>query len=136
MKNRTLIKLAWIHAAICTVLGIVIFLAHLIDSAAKGIVADLRPFLLSFGLIAFAAITVIWLKLYKQDRAVRTRSVVGFLSIMSVLPTAFLLLIILAGLLRHWRGGLVIGGAESQLVKPRTLAIVLEMKGNPEHGGM
>lgn len=136
MKNRTLIKLAWIHAALCTLLGIVIALAHLIDTAAKGIAADLRPFLLSFGLIAFAAITVIWLKLYKQDRAVRTRSVVGFLSIMSVLPTAFLLLIILAGLLRHWRGGLVIGGAESQLVKPRTLAIVLEMKGDHEHGGM
>lgn len=134
MKNRTLIKLAWIHAALCTLLGIVIALAHLIDTAAKGIAADLRPFLLSFGLIDFAAITVIWLKLYKQDRAVRTRSVVGFLSIMSVLPTAFLLLIILAGLLRHWRGGLVIGGAESQLVKPRTLAIVLEMKGDSNHG--
>ena len=136
MKNRTLIKLAWIHAAICTVLGIVIFLALLIDSAGKEIVDDQRPFLLPLGLIAFAAISVIWLRLYKRDRAVRTRSVVGFLSILSVVPTAYLLLIILAGLLRHWRGGLEIAGAESQLVKPRTLAIVLEMKGDPEHGGM
>ena len=136
MKKHTLIMLAWIHAALCTVLGIVIFLAHLIDSAAKGIVADLRPFLLTFGLIAFAAITVIWLRLYKQDRAVRTRSVVGFLSILSVVPTAFLMLFLLAGLLRHWRGGLVIGGAESQLAKPSSPAIVLEMKGDPEHGGI
>lgn len=136
MKKHTLIKLAWIHAAICTVLGIVIFLAHLIDSAGRGIVSDQRPFLLSFGLIAFAAITVIWLRLYKRDRAVRTRSVVGFLSIMSVLPTAYLLLIILAGLLRHWRGGLEIAGAESQLVKPSAPAIILEMKGDPEHGGI
>ncbi len=136
MKNRTLIKLAWIHAALCTVLGIVIFLAHLIDSAAKGIVADQRPFLLSFGLIAFAAITVIWLRLYKRDRAVRTRSVVGFLSILSVVPTAFLILFILAGLLRHWRGGLEIAGAESQLAKPSAPAIILEMKGDPENGGI
>lgn len=136
MKNRTLIKLAWIHAALCTVLGIVIFLAHLIDSAAKGIVADQRPFLLSFGLIAFAAISVIWLKLYKQDRAVRTRSVVGFLSILSVVPTAFLILLIVAGLLRHWFGGLEIAGAESQLARPSAPAIILEMKGDPEHGGI
>ncbi|MBR3298046.1 MAG: hypothetical protein IKI64_02470 [Clostridia bacterium] len=136
MKNRTLIKLAWIHAAICTVLGIVIFLAHLIDSAAKGIVADLRPFLLSFGLIAFAAISVIWLRLYKRDRAVRTRSVVGFFSILSVVPTAFVILLLLVGLLRHWRGGLEIAGAESQLLKPSAPAIVLEMKGDPEHGGI
>ena len=62
MKNRTLIRIAWIHAALCAVFGIVIFLAHLIDSAAKGIVADLRPFLLTFGLIAFAAITANRLK--------------------------------------------------------------------------
>ena len=136
MKNRILIKLAWIHAALCTMLGIVIFLAHLIDSAAKGIVADQRPFLLTFGLIAFAAITASWLRLYKRDRAVRTRSVVGFLSIMSVLPTAFLILLIVAGLLRHWRGGLVIGGAESQLVKPSAPTIILEMKVDSEHGGI
>ena len=136
MKNRTLIKLAWIHAALCTVLGIVIALAHLIDSAPKGIAADQRPFPLSFGRIAFAAITVIGLRLYKRDRAVRTRSVVGFLSIMSVVPTAFLMLLIVAGLLRHWRGGLVIGGAESQLARPSAPAIVLEMKGDPENGGI
>ncbi|MBR5948861.1 MAG: hypothetical protein IKZ82_09510 [Clostridia bacterium] len=136
MKNRTLIRLAWIHAALCTVLGIVIFLAHLIDSAAKGIVADLRPFLLTFGLIAFAAITASWLRLYKRDRAVRTRSVVGFLSILSVVPTAFLILFLLAGLLRHWRGGLEIAGSESQLAKPSEPAIILEMKGDPEHGGI
>lgn len=136
MKNRTLIRLALIHAALCTVLGIVIFLAHLIDSAAKGIVADQRPFLLSFGLIAFAVISVIWLRLYKRDRAVRTRSVVGFLSILSVVPTAFLILFLLAGLLRHWFGGLEIAGAESQLAKQSAPAIVLEMKGDPEHGGI
>lgn len=134
MKNRTLIRIAWIHAALCTLLGIVIVLAHLIDSAAKGIVADQRPFLLSFGLIAFAAITVIWLRLYKRDRAVRTRSVVGFLSIMSVVPTAFLILLIVAGLLRHWRGGLEIAGAKSQLARPSAPAIVIEMKGDSNHG--
>lgn len=136
MKNRTLIKLAWIHAAICTVLGIVIFLALLIDSAGKEIVDDQRPFLLPLGLIAFAAFSVIWLRLYKRDRAVRTRSVVGFLSILSVVPTAFLILLILAGLLRHWRGGLEIAGAESRLVKPSAPAIILEMKGDPENGGI
>lgn len=136
MKNRTLIKLAWIHAAICTVLGIVIFLALLIDSAGKEIVDDQRPFLLPLGLIAFAAISVIWLRLYKRDRAVRTRSVVGFLSILSVVPTAFLILLIVAGLLRHWFGGLEIAGAESRLVKPSAPAIILEMKGDPENGGI
>jgi|GEM_PF-6888078 len=136
MKKHTLIRLAWIHAVLCAMLGIGVFMAHLIDSAGRGIVSDQRPFLLSFGLIAFAAISVIWLRLYKRDRAVRTRSVVGFLSILSVLPTAYLLLLILAGLLRHWRGGLEIAGAESQLVKPSEPAIILEMKGDPEHGGI
>lgn len=120
MKNRTVIILSFIHASLCALMGIAAFMAILIDAAAKGITDDPRLFLLPAFFLASAAIILVWQLMYRRNLAVRTRSVVGFFSIVSAGATAFVMLIILYGLLRHWCGGLEIGGAESRLCEPST----------------
>lgn len=91
---------------LCCLFSVLLFAVFYSSGYYKEMIVILFP-------LFVATVTFIWFVLYKKDRAIRTRSVFGFLSIVSIIAIACMILFmfVIAPLHSH-NGGVVEVGTE------------------------
>ena len=109
MKKR-LKAPALIYIALCAFVGGIL----IIDALNKDAGSIWFECLLAAPMLAAGAVTLVWLILYLRDRAIKTRAVVGFFSILSTAAAALVLMFLCAGLIHASHGGVEMAGAEEE----------------------